>query len=261
MRIRTVKPEFWRNPDLARLSDFTKLFALALLNYCDDEGYFVADPFIIRGELFPFTEGSLNKFNEALNQLSESSYITLFKGTNGRCYGLVNTFTKHQKINRPTPSKLKTYIIFNEDSVSTHCKLMLEQGTGNREKEQGNGVNGSVDIHGVLSDDSVSNDKKDTLKQAELIYNEYPRKVGKLVALKAIEKAMATSVFGELLNATVAYCNATKHWSSEKQNYIPHPATWFNQGRYLDDSKTWEATGKDFVRQESPEHLERLKAF
>jgi len=93
------------------------------------------------------------------------------------------------------------------------------------------------------------------------IYNEYPRKVGKLAALKAIEKAMATSVFAELLNATTAYRNATNCWSTEKQSFIPHPTTWFNQGRYLDDPKTWEATGKDFVRQESPEHLERLKAF
>jgi hypothetical protein len=142
MRIRTVKPEFWRNPDLAELSEFTRLLALALLNYADDEGYFIADPIIMRGELFPFNEDS-RSIHGALTELSNIKYVTLYKGINGRLYGLVTTFKKHQIINRPSSSKLKTYIKFNEDSRSNHGVLtedsLLEQGTGIREKEQGTG--------------------------------------------------------------------------------------------------------------------------
>ena len=140
MRIRTIKPEFWKNPDLAKLSADTRLLALALLNYADDEGYFLADPVVIRGELFPFTESSVS-IQLGLTHLSNADYLHLYTGRNGRTYGLVVNFKKHQWLNRPTASKLKDYIDLTADSQSPQLQLnddsLTEQGSGNREKEQG----------------------------------------------------------------------------------------------------------------------------
>ena len=51
MRIRTIKPEFWSSLDLAPLSEPALLLAAGLLNYADDEGYFVADERLIRAAL------------------------------------------------------------------------------------------------------------------------------------------------------------------------------------------------------------------
>jgi hypothetical protein len=60
MRIRTVKPEFWTNEKMAALPDFTRLVALALLNYADDHGYFWANSLMMRGALFPFEDEEIS---------------------------------------------------------------------------------------------------------------------------------------------------------------------------------------------------------
>ncbi|HBS0572930.1 TPA: DnaT-like ssDNA-binding domain-containing protein, partial [Klebsiella pneumoniae] len=46
-RIRTIKPEFWTDEDMAEVSEPACLLAIGLLNYADDEGYFNANPKLI----------------------------------------------------------------------------------------------------------------------------------------------------------------------------------------------------------------------
>jgi hypothetical protein len=124
---------------MSRLDDKTRLVAIGLLNLADDEGYFMADPLFVKSQLFPFTDDSL-RIHGALTTLSTIGWIEAIKHpTHGPIARVVN-FRKHQKINRPTPSKIKAYWI-NDDSLRIHGGLtedsLLEQGTGNR--EQGNG--------------------------------------------------------------------------------------------------------------------------
>lgn len=129
MRIRTIKPEFWSHPILAKLSDRTRLLAIGLLSLADDEGYFLADPALIRSALFPFTEDSLN-IHGVLTELSNAEYIALREHASHGAIGRVLNFSKHQVVNRPSPSKIKTYW----DSGKTHGALtersVPEQGTG-----------------------------------------------------------------------------------------------------------------------------------
>lgn len=71
---------------------------------------------------------------------------------------------------------------------------------------------------------------------AEQIYQSYPRKVGRVAALKAITKAMKAKDPQWLLERVEAYAKAIA-W--QERQYIPHPATWFNGGRYDDDPENW----------------------
>lgn len=79
----------------------------------------------------------------------------------------------------------------------------------------------------------------------EAIYAAYPRHVGKAAALRAIERVIkklkgeTADPVGLLLAYTNSYAEAVAKWPAREQQYIPHPATWFNQGRYLDDPKEW----------------------
>lgn len=75
--------------------------------------------------------------------------------------------------------------------------------------------------------------------EAESIYLTYPKKVGRKTALKSIERAMKAFGADKLMAATVAYAEAVKLWPEADRQYVPHPATWFNQGRYEDDPSTW----------------------
>lgn len=73
----------------------------------------------------------------------------------------------------------------------------------------------------------------------EAIYAAYPRKVAKQDALKAIAKALQIVPADTLLEAVSAYAAATAEWPDADKEYIPHPSTWFNGGRYNDDRTTW----------------------
>jgi hypothetical protein len=73
--------------------------------------------------------------------------------------------------------------------------------------------------------------------QCESLYRLYPRHVGKKAALKAIVKALQKKPFDELLLAVQAFCRKCSAEGTEEQ-FIPHPATWFNAGRYEDEEFT-----------------------
>lgn len=81
---------------------------------------------------------------------------------------------------------------------------------------------------------------------AEAIYAAYPRKVGKVAAMKAIKAAMKGSnvvrVTPEfLLAAATNYAQNVATWPAKDLGFVPHPATWFNRGSYLDDPREWQA--------------------
>ena len=85
----------------------------------------------------------------------------------------------------------------------------------------------------------------------EHIYTCYPRKVGRGAAIRAIEKAskrvrntqdlFMISAEEWLMARVQSYCQAVQYprLNAKQKSLIPHPATWFNQGRYLDDPAEW----------------------
>lgn len=147
MRIRTIKPEFWRSEDIAALSIEDRLLFIGLWSYVDDNGVGRDEPQLIQCDLYPldtFTEASV-RTNGGLMRLSQQGLITRYKGLNGHKYIQVNNWDKHQKINRPSKPRFPRYNAENctltEPSVSPHCTLtegsLPEQGTGNREQGTG----------------------------------------------------------------------------------------------------------------------------
>ena len=149
MRIRTIKPEFWRSDDTAALSIEDRLLFIGLWSYVEDNGVGRDDPQLIQCDLYPhdiFTEASV-RTHGGLMRLSQQGLITRFEGPDGRRYLQINSWDKHQKINRPSKPRFPQYNAENctltEGSLSPHCTLtegsLPEQGTGNR--EQGTGKN------------------------------------------------------------------------------------------------------------------------
>lgn len=76
---------------------------------------------------------------------------------------------------------------------------------------------------------------KTIAQQAEEIYCLYPKKVAKPDALKSITKALKEISFVELLERTRNY---TRIRDGDLE-FVPNPATWYNQKRYNDDPETW----------------------
>lgn len=135
-RIRTIKPEFWLDEDLALLSAETRLLAIGLLNMADDEGYFKAHPMLVKSAIFPFNDNSLN-IHGMLNELYMTGYIDLIEGSDGKQYGLVRNFTKHQRVNRPQASKIRPLCAVTYSSVSDHGTFTDGKERKGKEEEQG----------------------------------------------------------------------------------------------------------------------------
>lgn len=134
-RIRTIKPEFWSNDRLSELPVETHMFAAALLNYCDDEGYFHAHEKKLGIELFPLRD-DYRSCTVHLQHLSKVGFITLHKGYDGRTYGHVVKFKQHQVINKPSASKIKHLVMDCESLRDDYgsATVVLRNGTWNMEQ-------------------------------------------------------------------------------------------------------------------------------
>ncbi len=131
-RIRTIKPEFWTDEDMAEVSEAACLLAIGLLNYADDEGYFNANPKLIKAAVFPIREPSVS-IPVMLRELSNHGYLSMFYTSDNRQFGLIKNFAKHQVVNKPRPSKIKEMVLLPYDYGSTTGSLPLgmDQGSGN----------------------------------------------------------------------------------------------------------------------------------
>lgn len=120
----------------------------------------------------------------------------------------------------------------------------------------GEGVGGGKDLSVATQPHPVATLGAKTKHPDLLIYEAYPRKEGKRVALKAIGNAVKRLVKGEeplapmpkleaqrwLFAHTLAYARSPSGQNPDKSK-IPHPSTWFNQSRYDDDQANWQHTG------------------
>lgn len=85
-------------------------------------------------------------------------------------------------------------------------------------------------------------------EQIEQIYQQYPNKVGKPAATKAIRSQIENgAVPAFLLERVMAYAEAVARWPEEEKRFVPNPSTWFNQQRFNDDPRTWQKIVKGLL--------------
>ena len=98
------------------------------------------------------------------------------------------------------------------------------------------------DKEGIGGVEGRVNGQRVELSLEEQIYDAYPRHTAKQDALKAIKKALDTFPLWRdtMLAKVTEYAAAVAKWPEDEKQYIPHPSTWFNQGCFEDDPKTWE---------------------
>ncbi|MFJ4418236.1 MULTISPECIES: hypothetical protein [unclassified Streptomyces] len=104
-RIRTIKPEFFTSLTIADLTPEQRLTFIGLWTHVDDAGRCVDDPRLIKAAVWPLDDRTAADVETDLKALTESSLITRYI-LNRRRYLAVSGWDEHQRINRPTPSKL-----------------------------------------------------------------------------------------------------------------------------------------------------------
>ena len=133
MRIRSIKPEFWESESLGRVSREARLLFIGLFSCCDDHGRARASSRLLASRLYPYDDDALKKLPAWIEELEKERCIRLYK-VNGESYLDIPKWLNHQKIDKPSASKLPPFDDSREDSRGLEKNSL---GTGNREKEQG----------------------------------------------------------------------------------------------------------------------------
>lgn len=99
----------------------------------------------------------------------------------------------------------------------------------------------------------------------ESFWAAYPRKVAKKAAFKAFKAAKDKPDIQTLLGA-IAKQRDTDAWKKDGGQFIPHPATWINAGRWddvtiINHSGELVDTGKRQKEREIAEYADRIKAL
>ena len=89
MRIRSIKPEFWRSEDIAALPIPDRLLFIGLWSYVDDNGVGPDRESLIAADLFADDlsrdpRDTLARISEGLRRLSDSGLITRYTVENRR---------------------------------------------------------------------------------------------------------------------------------------------------------------------------------
>jgi hypothetical protein len=228
-RIRTIKPDFFRSDDVAGLSYRARLTWIGLWTYVDDEGRGKDNPRIIKGDLWPLEDDVTHEDVEAdLRELAVANRITRYVAEGERCL-LVRKWDSHQRISKPSPSKLPEPPANDaedsatipggvpEDSANTIGPLPVGK---ERNREQGSGREGNTPSPAARS------------RMFDQFWDEYPRKVGKDDARRAYKRACSRTDEQTIVQGARRLANDPN--LPEKQ-YVPHPATWLNRGGWDDE--------------------------
>jgi hypothetical protein len=100
-RIRTIKPEFWTSEQVVECSPTARLLFVGIWNFCDDGGIHPASERRVKMEVFPGDDFTVEQIRGFIDELIQQRLLIEYEA-DGSVFWLVNGFTKHQKIDKPT---------------------------------------------------------------------------------------------------------------------------------------------------------------
>jgi len=146
-RIRTVKPKFWDDIKLSKVSRDARLLFIGMWNFADDSGVILGEEVWIKSKIFPYDNLSHSDFKKMVAELVKISVIVpgLFRD---EVFYLIKNFNKHQVINKPNNDDL--YIPKDCISATFNNPVLITEQSGSdtvsirggeeRKGMEGNGI-------------------------------------------------------------------------------------------------------------------------
>lgn len=212
-RIRTIKPQFFLNEQLAALGFADRLLFVGLWTQADKAGRLEYRPLRIKAALFPYDDFNVT---EGLGRLVNAGLLTKYDG-NGAELLAINTWAKHQRPHSTeVESELPAPPFSNGDvPVTKHVEGNGKEGSG----KEGNGL--------ALSRAAL-------LDRFENFWAVYPRKVGRGACITIWERLKPSDEMTAQMIAAVNEQAKSSQWRKQGGQFIPHPRTWLHQGRWQD---------------------------
>ena len=210
-RIRTIKPEFPQSETVGKLSRDARLLFIQLWTVADDFGRARAASRMLASLLYPYDDDARALIDGWMDELEQKDCIRRYEADGSHYLEIIN-WLKHQKIDRPSKSRLPE---FREGSRGFARPRRGTLDLGPRPKNSPSSANGLDDGFGQF-------------------WAAYPKKKGKPLARKAYAKAMRETSLPVIL-AALSKQKQLADWKKEKGRYIPEPASWLNAGRWDDE--------------------------
>jgi hypothetical protein len=241
VRIRSIKPEFWRSEDISSLVDWNDRFIfIGLWSYVDDNGVGVDRLSLIATDLFADDverdpSGTFARVSRGLQNLSEAGRIVRYS-VGDKAFLAISNWDKHQRIDKPNkpryplPTSENAEIRESVASISGDLPETPAPGTG----EQGNRGTGEEEI--------PSPQAAKPAEPARFLefWNTYPRRQGRGEAIKSYARALKKIDADTLIDAARNYANDP----NRDPGFTAMAATWLNQERWQDDPLPARGNGK-----------------
>ena len=244
---RIIKETTFTSEKIAQLSDFEFRLWVGLITQADDAGRGDARPAIIKGRIFPLRERvSLSDIGKALHAMAAYGCVSLYE-VDGKPYYVFPNWAAHQRVRDAKPKYPSP-----DDSVQ------LAADCGDSPRLAANcGLNPIQSNPIQIQSESESDARTRAEGVFDAFWSEYPKKVGKGAALKAFAKVKKEAY--QLLVPAVQRQKQSAQWQKDGGQYIPNPATWLNQERWLDEGVSAPAGRPGYRAQQHNGELGRLE--
>jgi hypothetical protein len=138
-RIRSVKPEFWTDPDVVALSPLARLFFIGTWNHADDYGVLRDDPSRLKLQILPADEANAG---ELVDVLVDAGLLLRRVAPDGTNVLVIRTFCVHQKIDRRAVGRWGHPDDFTRNPADPHQSPPIP--TGSTPGLEGTGLEGTV---------------------------------------------------------------------------------------------------------------------
>lgn len=237
-RIRSVKPEFWNDRKLARLSRDARLLYLALWNLSDEHGRLHGDARYIKGHCLPYEDDlDLEEVERLIDELADHGRVQKYEH-DGDPYLFLPKLAKHQRLEGdkqasrlpapPDPTADKSAPTSGEsadlsaESPDSSGEIVAKQVAGGR--EQVAGISATADRPRATA--------RDRDLAFEAFWLVYPRKIGKGQARKAWIAAAKQADPDTIMAGAMRLAQQP----GRDEKFTPHPSTWLNGERWLDET-------------------------
>lgn len=143
-RIRTIKPSFWEDEKISKLSIPCRLFFIGTWNLADDLGVIRANPVLLKSAIFPYEENlRVSEVQKWIDALVDARMLIPISYKN-ESYYVIRTFRSHQKFdarypNYIIPKEVTIGILDNYNNPTCTQREPNENPTREGEREEGMG--------------------------------------------------------------------------------------------------------------------------
>lgn len=222
-RIRSIKPSYWEDEKIGRLSWGARLLFIATWNIADDAGRLRWTPHLIRSQVFPYDEPlTADRVQELMDELELHDLVQPYShGVHQEKLAFIKNFTVHQSISRSSGARLPGPSGFDGDDEGQSGQdadafMMHSMGEAFSVKRLRNRKEHSAS---PLHDDRFDE-----------FWSAYPRSHGKINARKSWAKAVTLADADKIIEAARRYAADP----NRDPSYTKMGATWLNQNCWDD---------------------------